>query len=45
MKGERKSKVIKQTGAPASPTAGIKPNGLRVRCSDIFLCGLFAKRV
>ena len=44
MKGERKSKIIKQTGAPVSPTAGVKPNGLKVKLSDIMLCGAFSEK-
>ena len=44
MKGEKKSKIIKQTGTPVSPTAGVKPNGLKVKFSDIMLCGVFSEK-
>ena len=44
MKGERKSKIIKQTGTPISPTAGVKTNGLKVKFSDIMLCGAFSEK-
>ena len=44
MKGERKSKIIKQTGTPVSPTAGVKTNGLKVKFSDIMLCGAFSEK-
>ena len=44
MKGERKSKVIKQTGTPTSPTNKQKTHGLNVKLNDILLCGLFSKK-
>ena len=44
MKGERKSKIIKETGTPKDPTNKQKTYGLNVKLNDILLCGFFSKK-
>ena len=44
MKGEKKSKIIKETGAPTSPTSKPKTYGLNVKLNDILLCGFFSRK-